>query len=190
VEPPTSTTTTTITTTTTTTGAAPTTTTTTLAPAGVVTAILADVRTEAKSPTTNFGTSSVLSADADSEKNTFLRVSVDGLAGPPASAILTLTAPDVADAASVTGGRIRRIADCAWSETAVTFNTQPNLTSVGPLGPALGPVARRQMVQFDVTALIPGNGTFCFAITSDSSDGVDYNSREAAANRPELLVTP
>jgi hypothetical protein len=148
------------------------------------------VRTEVSNPTTNYGTSSILSADADSAKNTFIRVSVSGLSGPPTSAILRLTVPNVSRAESNSGGRVRRIADCGWSETAVTFNMQPSLTPVGAVGPAMGPVTQGQVVQFNVTALIPGNGTFCLAITSDSSDGVDYNSREAAAAQPQLIVTP
>jgi hypothetical protein len=178
-------------TTTTTTTAAPTTTTTTTLPGGgVVTQILADVRTEEDSANTNFGTQSTLAADADSVKNTFIRVSVSGLSGPPSSAILRLTVPNVSRAESNSGGRVRRIAACSWNETSVTFNNQPSLTPVGAVGPAMGPVARGQTVQFNVTSLIPGNGTFCLALTSDSSDGVDYNSREASSGRPQLVVTP
>jgi hypothetical protein len=153
----------------------------------VVASILADVRTEAVNANTNFGTSH-LSADADSVKNTFIRVSVSGLSGAPASAILKLTVASDSRAASVTGGRIRRIADCGWDEGTVTFNNQPSLTPVGAVGPAQGPVSPGQMVEFDVTSLVPGNGTFCFALTSDSSDGVDYNSREAASGQPMLLI--
>jgi hypothetical protein len=156
----------------------------------VVTQILADVCAEAKDPSTNFGTSPTISADADSVKNSFIRVSVSGLAGAPTSAILRLTVPVLDRAESPSGGRVRRIADCAWSETAVTYNAQPSLTPVGVVGPDIGPVAQGQTVQFNVTSLIPGNGTFCLAITSDSADGVDYNSREAAVGRPQLIVTP
>jgi hypothetical protein len=48
---------------------------------------------------------------------------------------------------------------------------------------------QNQVVNFDVTSLVPGNGTYCFAITSTSDDGVDYNSREAnAAVRPQFIV--
>jgi hypothetical protein len=164
-----------------------TTTSTTVAGGAIVTEVLADVRTEASNPTTNFGTSTSLSADHDSEKNTFLRVRVTGIgAGPVTRALLRLTVPDVSRAESDSGGRIRRISDCAWVETAVTFDTQPALDGVP--GPALGPVARDATVEFDVTSHVTADGTYCFAVTSDSSDGVDYNSREAATNRPQFVV--
>jgi hypothetical protein len=114
---------------------------------------------------------------------------VSGLSGAPASAILRLTVPNIDRAESPTGGRVRRISACTWSETAVTFSNQPSLTPVGTVGPAMGAVTQGQTVQFNVTSMIPGNGTFCLAITSDSSDGVDYNSREAASGRPQLIVT-
>jgi FtsP/CotA-like multicopper oxidase with cupredoxin domain len=194
VAPPTTTTTTVAPTTTTTlappttTTVAPPTTTTTLAPGGVVTAILADVHTQASNPSANFEVSTQLSADADSAKNTFIRVSVSGLVGLPTSAVLRMTVGSEARAASPTGGRIRRIGDCGWSEDTVTFANQPSLTPIGAVGPAMGAVSTGQVVAFDVRTLIPGNGTFCFAITSDSSDGVDYNSREASTGRPVLVI--
>jgi Ca2+-binding RTX toxin-like protein len=192
--PPTTTTTlgapTTTTTTTTTTTLAPTTTTT--LPPVIVTQVLADTRTEIGSPTTNFGSSDTLSADADSAKHTFIRVSVSGLTGPVSSAIIRLRVADVRRAESVTGGRIQRISNCTWNESTVTWNNQPALD--GTPGPAQGPVARNQVVDFDVRSIVNGvngNGTYCFAITSDSDDGVDYNSREFAtvASRPQFIVT-
>jgi cysteine-rich repeat protein len=179
----------TTTTSSTTTTLAPATTTTTLAAPGVVTQVLADTRTEISNPNSNFGISTVLSADADSAKHTFLRVSVSGLTGPPSSAIVRMRVANVTRAESPTGGRIQRITNCTWNETTVTFNNQP--ARDGTPGPAQGAVVQNQVVDFNVTSLVPGNGTYCFAITSDSDDGVDYNSREFATvgSRPQFIVT-
>jgi FtsP/CotA-like multicopper oxidase with cupredoxin domain len=173
--------------TTTTTVSATTTTTAPPPPAGVVAEILADTHTEEKDEDRNFGNDEQLSADADSEKNVLVRVRVTGLGGPTTSARIRLTVVDESGADSSSGGRIRRINDCAWSEHSVTFETQPALT--GTSGPDVGPVSRRGTVDFDVTSHVTGDGTYCFAITSNSSNDVRYNSREARANRPSFVVT-
>ena len=55
---------------------------------------------------------------------------------------------------------------------------------------AQGAVVRGQTVDFDVTEAIVGDGVYCFALDSRSSDGVEYRSREAGAGGPELLITP
>lgn len=74
----------------------------------------------------------------------------------------------------------------------MTWNTRPVID--GAPGPEVGPVDLGQTVDFDVTQTIAagGDGLYCFAITSTSSDGVDYYSREAFAGGPNLVldVTP
>lgn len=170
----------------TTTTVAPPTSTTTLAPQTIVASVVADVRTEASNASSNFGTSSTLAADADSAKNTFIRLTVSGIGGRTVtSSRLRLT---VNSNGSNSGGQMRRIAACDWSETAVTFNNQPSLTPVGSIGPALGAVSPGQTVFFDLPGLTV-DGTYCYAITSPSSDSVEYSSREAGSGRPEVLLT-
>jgi hypothetical protein len=187
--PPTTTTTVLLPATTTTTVVAPATTTTTLPPQQVVAQVIADVHTEATSPGTNFGNSLTISADADSVKNAFLRISVTGIGGRTVtSAQLTLTVDGASRAASNTGGRIRRIADCGWNEAAVTFNNQPSVTPVGPIGPAQGAVGPGDVVTFTLPGLT-ADGVHCYVVTSDSSDGVDYRSSESASNPPQVTVT-
>jgi len=53
-------------------------------------------------------------------------------------------------------------------------------------------VAQGQTVDFDVTSAIPGDGVYCFALDTASTDGVDYNSREGSLARPAVVlsVTP
>ena len=76
---------------------------------------------------------------------------------------------------------------CTWNETTVTLNNEPAIDA--PVLSAVGPVAQGALVEFDVTAAVPGDGTYCFAIDSASDDGVDYNSREASSGRPQFVVT-
>jgi len=181
---------------TTTTTLPPTTTTTTLPPVAVTTQILADTYTESTNGNSNFGSSTILSADhlttptTGATRNIFLRVSVSGIGGRAVnSATMRLTVANISNANSNSGGRIQRLtANCsAWNEGTLTFNSQPVLD--GTPGPAQGAVALNQVVNFDVTSLVRVDGTYCFVITTDSTDGVDYNSREAASGRPQLIIT-
>jgi len=92
----------------------------------------------------------------------------------------------VTNAQSVTGGGIHAITNCSWSETAMTWNTQPAID--GPPLATLGAVAIGQVADFDVTSAIPGDGVYCFAIDTTSTDSAIYNSREGAVQRPAVVV--
>ena len=87
---------------------------------------------------------------------------------------------------SVTGGSIHAISNCTWGETTVTWNTQPAID--GPALATLGAVAAGQIADFDVTSAIPGDGTYCFAIDTTSTDSAIYNSREGTGTRPALAL--
>ncbi len=176
-----------VSTTTTTTTLSTTTTTTTVPRQVVVTEILADVRTEKENRTRDFGSSAILAADRDSPKHTFLRVGVSGVGTRTVTqAWLRLHVPNVRRAESDSGGRIHAISNCGWDEHLVNFSNEPTID--GGVLDSVGPVARGDAVEFDVTAAIPGDGTYCLAIDSASSNGVDYSSREAASGTPELIV--
>ena len=68
----------------------------------------------------------------------------------------------------------------------MTWNTQPAID--GPALATLGAVAIGQVADFDVTGAIPGDGVYCFAIDTASTDSAIYNSREGAAQRPAVVV--
>jgi len=73
-----------------------------------------------------------------------------------------------------------------WSE-ATTYRVRPAV--VGPPLATAGAVAPNQVVDFDVTKAIQGDGTVNFALVSASTDYVGYRSREAASGKPQLIVT-
>jgi hypothetical protein len=74
-----------------------------------------------------------------------------------------------------------------WSETGVTWNNQPAID--GATLDTLGSVARNAWYEVDVTAHVRANGTFSFGVTSTSTDGADYDSRETGATAPQLVIT-
>ncbi|MEU2610218.1 DNRLRE domain-containing protein [Micromonospora sp. NPDC007271] len=148
---------------------------------------VADAYVDSSAASTNYGTSSQLGVDNSPVKRMFLRFSVSGLTEPVTSARLRIHTDDVVGAESPSGGTFRAMTSTTWSETGVTWNNQPAIDGV-TLG-SLGGVARNAWYEVDVTRLVAGNGTFSIGVTSSSSDGADYDSRESGATAPQLVVT-
>ena len=149
-------------------------------------AVETDAMVNASTPTKSKGPSARLEVDGNPVKHAFLRVRVSGVgARQVTSAVLRMEVSKLPNSQSVTGGRIHSITNCAWDEH-VTAKTQPAID--GPVLSAMGPVALGQVVDFDVTSAIHGDGVYCFALESPSPDGVRYNSRGAAAGQPQLII--
>ena len=49
-------------------------------------------------------------------------------------------------------------------------------------------IATGVWVEYAVTSVVTGNGTYSFKISPTSSDGTDFNSREARTNKPQLVL--
>ncbi|MBK9711673.1 MAG: DNRLRE domain-containing protein [Kouleothrix sp.] len=152
---------------------------------------LADTRVQDNTPTTNYGTSSTIRAyGGTTNANSYLKFVVAGVNEPIQSVKLRLY---VADPSSV-GGSIYQVSNdyldgsAPWTETGLIWQNAPPISGT-PLG-SLGAVTLGAWVEFDVTAAVLGDGTYSFAIRSASSNAVYYNSREATANRPQLVITP
>ena len=143
----------------------------------------ADARVHAASPTTNYGTS-YLRANGGTEPlvESFLRFTVSGAPAGVTSAKLRLYATN----GTVDGPAIYTTAT-AWTETAINWNTRPARTSGATDDKGAIPV--NTWVEYDVTPFVSGNGTYSFTLATTSADGVDFNAREAATLRPELVVT-
>src|SRR5438128_4195900 len=148
---------------------------------------VADASVDAGLPTTNFGTSPSLAADANLVRNTYLRFNVSGLASRTIlGAALRLQVDATAGAESDSGGVLPTITDGTWQETAITFNNRPAVD--GPTVASQGPVRLGQTVDFNVASAVTGDGTYNFAIVNNSADECDYRSREGGP-APKLVVT-
>jgi hypothetical protein len=53
-----------------------------------------------------------------------------------------------------------------------------------------GVIATNLWVEYDVTALITGDGTYTFALIADGNDGVTFSSREGAQAPQVVLQGP
>jgi len=156
-------------------------------PAPAVGTVEADALVNGAAPTTKYGTKTILEVDASPVKHTFVRLRVSGVgARQVTSALLRLKVSTALNSQSVAGGRIHSITNCSWNELTITAKTQPAID--GPVLSTVGAVALGQVVDFDVTSAINGDGVYCFAIESPSVDGVRYNSREAATGKPQVIL--
>lgn len=130
---------------------------------------------------TKYGISSLLKADASPDYHSYLRFNVGDLNGTVTSAILRL----YTSSSSATGYQVRRVNTQGWEEGSITFNNAP---AVGALIGSSGNFASGNWTSVDVTALITGSGVYDLALTTTSSSTMNFNSRDASVNRPELVI--
>jgi hypothetical protein len=147
----------------------------------------ADTYVDNGSTGTNYGTSGQLGTDNSPIKRTFLKFTVSGITGSVGNAKLRIHTDDVTGSESPNGGTFRAMSTVSWTETAVTWNNQPAIDGA-TLG-SLGAVVRNAWYEVDVSSYVTGNGTYSIGITSSSTDGADYDSRESGATAPQLVVT-
>jgi hypothetical protein len=98
---------------------------------------------------------------------------------------LRLQATGVSGSAT-SGGRITAITSCAWDERLLTWTTQPAIDGA-PLSTA-GPVSRGDIVRFDISRAIAGDGTYCFALDLTNPDVMSYTAREGAGRAPDVAI--
>lgn len=150
-----------------------------------------DATVDASKPTTNAGTGTRVTIDNSPVNYALLKFSVSGMpACTVTRATLRLTIGSSTDDKSVYGGDLYAASTSAWSESTVTWGTGvvPSGAKVSSVPTA---VALSTAYLFDVTPLVTGNGTVSLVLTSTSSDGARYYSKEGgtAAQAPLLTVT-
>ena len=144
---------------------------------------VADAGIKAAHPNTNFGKAPSFRVDQSPAERLAMKFVVAGTADhtiTTAKLRLYVVNPSTA------GGHFRRIGN-AWSESTITWNNVP--TANAAAFASLGTVSSGTWVQVDIKPLITGDGTFSFTADTINSDGTTYSSREAAGNRPQLVLT-
>ena len=155
---------------------------------GPVGIVVADASVRETRPNRNFGRSAMLWVDGQSLKRTFFRVRVRGFEAELVRDARLRLLVDDGEPATGPAGRLYEVTDCTWNELTVTYNTQPEID--GPLLDELDEVVSSgDVVEFDITPAIIGDGDYCFALESASRDGVTYRSREAAVGGPVIVTT-
>jgi hypothetical protein len=151
---------------------------------------VADATVRQARPTTNYGAARTLGADNGSgvAVASYLRFTVSGI--PPGAAvrhaILRLYVPSDG---TPSGPPVYAVPDNSWAETTVTWNSRPAAAATAT-APGPGRLGGGTWVEYDVTPLVGGNGTFSVAVgPTPTTDGTAFNSREATSNQPQLVVT-
>jgi myo-inositol-hexaphosphate 3-phosphohydrolase len=143
----------------------------------------ADARVHQANPSTNYATSYLrTNAGSEPDVESFLRFTVSGLTQPAQTATLRV----YATSGTVDGPAVYATAS-GWTETTIRWSNRPARTSAATADK--GAIGTGTWVEFDVTSLVAGNGTYNFVLAQTSADGVDFRSREAATNKPQLVVT-
>jgi acid phosphatase type 7 len=152
------------------------------APAGPATFTpVADSYVDASAPTATRGTATTLRVDASPVVRTFLRFSVAGLGAPVTSATLRVYANSIQS----TGWDACPVADCTWSETAISDANAPPFGAI-KLGSS-GRIAAAGWTSVNVTAAVTGNGAISFGLSTTSATALSLSSREGA-NPPQLVI--
>jgi hypothetical protein len=143
---------------------------------------VADAYVEEAAPAANFGTATRLLSDGSPRREVYLRFTVQGITRPVKSARLRLFASD----GSSNGPELYRTTS-GWSESSLVWTGRPS-ASGGILDDEAG-LSSSTWIEYDVSSVVTGDGSFDFLLRSSSGDGTDLHSREASANRPELVIT-
>jgi hypothetical protein len=133
-------------------------------------------------PSTNYGSAASLMVDNSPVEHILIKFQVDGLAGRTVTQA-TLRLYNTNE--SSIGGKFYRVNDQSWSEETVTWNNAPaaDATEIA----SLGAVAIGNWYSVDLTSLIVADGTYSLRVSSTSTNGADYSSKEGA-NPPVLEI--
>lgn len=142
---------------------------------------IADANIASSSSSTNFGSTTTLQVDNRPVSHFLLKFDVTGVNGRPVTnAVLRLYNVD----ASTSGGIFYPVNDNTWQEGTVTWNTAP-AAGATVLG-SLGSVSPNNWYEVNLSSYINHDGTYSLRVSSTSSNGADYSSKEG--NYPPQLV--
>ena len=155
----------------------------------------ADAQVYSSQPTTNYGTITSMrtregaGTSSSPTYRSYVRFTISGLAGPVSDVKLRLWVTD----ASSDQQQVLAVTPDSWLETgagSLTWNNVPTIDPPGtPLGSAAAP-ASGAWVEIDLAnSAVSGNGSVSFLVRSAGTNSAIFNTREAATNRPELVVT-
>ncbi len=128
----------------------------------------ADAHVKEDNPTANAGVSpdlEVIRATGQSAES-YLRFTVTGISG----AIQNVRLRVYSTTETAKDGPALYITDNSWAETEITWESRPPRASTKSGDQAL--IRRHSWVEYDVTALVTGDGTYSFVLVGDSEEGL------------------
>jgi hypothetical protein len=143
----------------------------------------ADAQVQEEDPTTNAGTSSDLEVIRASGRSieSYIRFTVRGVDGVIQSARLRV----YSTTETTENGPALYTTDNSWKEPEITWENRP--ARGGSESGNQDLVRRYSWVEYDVTELVTGDGTYSFVLAGDSEEALRFSSRESS-NGPELVI--
>jgi hypothetical protein len=142
-------------------------------------------------PGGNYGSANLLNVRnaANETYHTYLKFAVQGLDAPVHEATLYLYAQRNSNSTLSVYLVSNNYAgnNQPWQEDQLTWQNAPALGGT-PLA-FLDRVRDGSWVAFDVTAAVNGNATYSFALANSSANTAEFTAKEAASNRPYMVIT-
>jgi hypothetical protein len=133
-------------------------------------------------PSNNYGSAATINVDNSPIQHFLIKFQVDGLGGRQVTKA-TLRLYNINESSK--GGDFYRVLDQSWTEETVNWNNAP--ASDATMVASLGTVAVGNWYSLDLTSFITSDGFYTFRVTSTSTNGADYSSKEGA-NPPQLEI--
>ena len=146
--------------------------------------ISADAYVDQAQPDRNHGSwwDMFVSAKANAALWSYYKVDVSGLTAPVTSAKLRVYVHE----GSADGPAVYSAAS-SWTSGGLTWNTRPQPSGAASFD--AGSVPSAAYYDWDVTALVAGNGTYTFLLKDPNpTDGLNLRSRESQ-QKPQLIVS-
>ena len=156
--------------------------TTPVMPSSMTFAVGADTYVNSVSPTTNYGSAVVLRADSSPDLHSYLRFTVQGLAGYP---IQSAYLRAYANTSSNIGINALAVGDNTWNEYTINYNNAPPL---GTLLGSSGAYVAGGWATVNVTPFITGEGTYSIGIQTPGTTSLSFSSIESGANAAQLII--
>ena len=153
---------------------------------------VADAHVSSSSLNGNYGTLTTLKiregdgSSANPNYHGYLKFDLTGITGTVSSVKLRLFVTD----ATANAQSVFAVTDNSWTETGITYTNAPSLTGLTAVGSAAAPVAGAYVeITLAPTTVTSSTTTLTLAVTSAGTNSAIFSSREAATNRPQLVVT-
>ncbi len=147
---------------------------------------LADTFVREDHPTRNYGSSTHLESDGDTRAISYLKFDLRSLAGKSLkSAQLSLIVTNSSNKSHY----IYLLPNTTWEESAITYATRIEPAS-SPIA-SIPPSQNGKKITIDLTSALNTQlgKIITLAITSSSSDGMDFSSKEASSGKPILSIS-
>jgi pectate lyase len=144
----------------------------------------ADTFVKSNEPNTNFGAAGRLVVDAKPASTSLIRFEVAGIGQ---NAVRQARLRLFVTAADAPAGLKLFSADSGWDEMAVTWNKQPARgAQVAELAPAA--LSPGSWIDLNLGSAVTGDGTYSFALVTESTAGVSFRSSNKA-EAPQLVLS-